>query len=674
MSGMMKTYFLVVLIMPMLVAWLPTTAEIVASRPVQAPRFAPQLVQQIKDISGNVLGIELEKLLVAGNLQEIIWRLQESEAADRATRLTNLLQHRLEYGAVRDISPIAAGMFGARLVEFEDGLRAVFKTVDTDFHSFRGELSSYVLDNIIDTHVFPLTTTRTIDGQEGSLQLFIENSLSGLDILSAKRAQLGLPNDADTLADQGALIDGITLPASPAVKTLQLLSLNLDLGNWGNHLLPQRGRQLAIDGGVAFSKTSHPLQTPKVEESIADLQANPTTYLLDPLIVAKMKTHLVSIEAMFPDDSAVSHLHETLAAYEEAVANREQFKGQESENALLASMVEALGAERWPDADRAVEKLVSLGIYSKHTAETELERVAREQRNWPLLDWLQRHNLLSYGGKAIFVYVLSVGDYELAARVSPPSAWKDLFILKPLYASLHDAIAKVQGDGVIDYDKVNWQEVGAMVEPVFRNPTKAVAKEILQHLHYAIDTNNLHAVDRILRCCIEAVDEAPEVSMKRFHRAFEHVVNDLQKFTWLSTHEVVETVKARLPDRPLKLYDYLLQQLFVSINRYIQSYALGTQETTVRERLITSISAYFITYNPPLHFYDFFEHFDLIFSNILDNQSNAPSANREASVQGMHKVLDILQAQLDRLDHDVEPDLAIATASIKAVRKQLPAR
>ena len=145
----------------LLVAWGPSTASIIKQQPLRDNRLTRPLVREIRAVSGNVLGDELEKLLAVSNLPEIVWRLQgEEEATDRAAELRALLQHRLEHSAVRDMRDISAGTTGARLVELEDGLRAVFKVTNNAEDSFRREVLLYRFDNLIGTNVVPMTTTR----------------------------------------------------------------------------------------------------------------------------------------------------------------------------------------------------------------------------------------------------------------------------------------------------------------------------------------------------------------------------------------------------------------------------------------------------------------------------------------------------------------------------------
>ena len=80
------------------------------------------------------------RCLAVSNVQEIIWRLQEEGSVERAAELQALLLHHLEHSAVRDMRFIRGGDSEPLLIEFDDGLRAVFKTVDNYEDTFRREL------------------------------------------------------------------------------------------------------------------------------------------------------------------------------------------------------------------------------------------------------------------------------------------------------------------------------------------------------------------------------------------------------------------------------------------------------------------------------------------------------------------------------------------------------
>ena len=66
------------------------------------------------------------ELLRVGNLQEIIWQLQETGAKQQSEELTLLLQDTLENAEIDDRDRIGVGRSGAELVTFANGIRGVF--------------------------------------------------------------------------------------------------------------------------------------------------------------------------------------------------------------------------------------------------------------------------------------------------------------------------------------------------------------------------------------------------------------------------------------------------------------------------------------------------------------------------------------------------------------------
>ena len=72
---------------------------------------------------------------------------------------------------------INLGKTGAVIVDFEGGLRGIFKSGVVSYaNNYRREIAAYRLDRILGLDVVPPTIVREIEGQTGSLQLFVENA------------------------------------------------------------------------------------------------------------------------------------------------------------------------------------------------------------------------------------------------------------------------------------------------------------------------------------------------------------------------------------------------------------------------------------------------------------------------------------------------------------------
>ena len=265
----------------------PAVAAAMAKIPVQLvfkraglPRkieLSPRLRSEIERIThGTGIG---EELMQVGNLQEVVWQLREMGAGQQSEELTLLLRDTLENAEIVAMEDIGVGRSGAQLVKFANGLRGVFKTEHTDEDKFIREVMVYHFDRLIGTHVFPLTTLRVIDGEEGSMQLFIENSMSAFDIVEKRLDMMEERRDIyslDRIAD-------ILEVESPNVKTLKLLTLNSDHINPQNYLFPFAGRIVAIDGSRSFSGRGD-----AVKEIVRHLRASPDAYNLDPTLVSQL--------------------------------------------------------------------------------------------------------------------------------------------------------------------------------------------------------------------------------------------------------------------------------------------------------------------------------------------------------------------------------------------------
>ena len=401
-----------------------------------------------------------------------------------------MLQQRLANSTVHNVQELPRGVSNAQLIELDDGLRAVFKTTynDDDSANFRHELLLYRLDNLIGTHVVPITTTRTLKGKEGSVQLFIENSISAGDIVVARRRQLGL---LDSLSSYHLLFsDALAPPVPPAINTLRLLSLEDDVNNWGNYLLPRRGRQIAIDGGHAFIAHED-----IVAESIQHLREHPETYLLDAALVAKVEENIAAIEEMF-DDRRRQSWQETFANYRKMVAdNPHRVNDDKEDEAQL--LLQALRAEDWQAADRLVA--VRDDLFTLETGE--LLKVARYQRNWQLIAWMQRHDAQLSSYHQVLEYALSAGDNKFAARLSALGVdTRETFA--PLHKNLLRTLAQRQNVQSIDWHNFDWQAIDwrtvRSVDDMFYTLKNEASDQLLDYLKVALDAGDWPAAKRML--------------------------------------------------------------------------------------------------------------------------------------------------------------------------------
>ena len=628
----------ILLIATLSAAWIPTTKKVVALSPRSDSRLAQELVREIKFIGGNVLGSELDELLAVGNVQEIIWNLHDRGAEERANELQALLQYRLEHSAVLSVRNIGIGISAARLLELDDGLRVVFKTTDNSKDNFKRELLLYRFDNLIGTHVVPLTTMRTLAGEEGSVQLYVENSLSAFDILMLKRRQLGLSDDPQY--SHVLFSRAITPPASPTIKTLRLLSLEKDVDNPGNYLFPRRGRQIAIDGGRAFTANDR-----QVRESIRHLQKYSEEYHYEDTFIIKLEKNLAEIETMLGSSHTIQHLHETLAIYKKMVKNKHNMhrKGRKKPE---RAMLEALATENWQEADR----LLKLHENLLYLESPDLLAVVRWQKNWQLLKWMRQHDP-HLGDNKVLEYALSGGDYKFAARLSSIGLQT-----RPAFNIVHEdmlqALAEEQGVPKvdwqqIDWETIDWQAVHGYTDPTVFHRDSATTDTVLKYLNEALLVGDLETADSMLHhYCYETVPtEAQQLALVSL-LSNEEVVKSPQMVAWLTTHEVMLAALAK----PIVSTNGYYEELSVRLRNHIFIYAttpsINEREVQAREEIIDFLTRIYMPNLAPILIIDLVNvSFDYVLENkndLLLQQATLEDKNQHR--QRLQRVLAIFRA------------------------------
>lgn len=180
-----------------------------------------------------------------GKIQESIWELEETgNALDKKTAHSykrNLFRI-LKHGKFIHVKANLGGTLEKHLLEFSHGIQAVFKPTAVNegmwWANSQSEAAAYKLDNILETHLVPMTIIRVIDSKEGSLQYFIKGSTQG-------RAEL-----MDTWNFS-------------SLKVLDYIFGNTDRCATNFLYLQSLDRLIAIDNGESFSETRQ-CSTPEI--------------------------------------------------------------------------------------------------------------------------------------------------------------------------------------------------------------------------------------------------------------------------------------------------------------------------------------------------------------------------------------------------------------------------
>ena len=288
-------------------------------------KYAPEFANKISAIiSPTSLDKELSALVKLGNLQEVVWKLEEHGLASEATAMTKLIEDVLLSGKIID-KQVIKGIASTQplLVKFDSGLKGIFKG---DYGQYDGwkhgdwdwdevewpqrEIATYKFDQLLGLRVFPITVPRQLAEGRGSVQLFVEHSRS-----SFYRQHISYTE-----------LIGIT-PDKPdrtgKAKNWTFFNLTMDADTdalASNNIYPFSGRMIKIDGEQAFRNTH-------AYESIGDkLRKNPEEFYTDPDFI----DHLDNIspqqleeifQPLFEPSKAeaiVKSLHENIRSYVDA--------------------------------------------------------------------------------------------------------------------------------------------------------------------------------------------------------------------------------------------------------------------------------------------------------------------------------------------------------------------
>lgn len=82
---------------------------------------------------------------------------------------------------VQEVQPLGGGVCMGKLLTFNDGTHGVWKAISAaeGFHDGNREVAAYRLSTVLGLHNVPATTYYTHDGEEGTVQRFIEKPLPG---------------------------------------------------------------------------------------------------------------------------------------------------------------------------------------------------------------------------------------------------------------------------------------------------------------------------------------------------------------------------------------------------------------------------------------------------------------------------------------------------------------
>ncbi len=125
----------------------------------------------------NLYSLDISKYSLPKNQNEL-WKLVREGKAEMVRILTErtadyLRTEDVQLTPFRDHNELASEVF---IASFPNGMKAIWKPVGakTKIANVKSEVGIFLLDQILELNIVPLTVARTIQGRFGSMQLFVE--------------------------------------------------------------------------------------------------------------------------------------------------------------------------------------------------------------------------------------------------------------------------------------------------------------------------------------------------------------------------------------------------------------------------------------------------------------------------------------------------------------------
>ncbi len=127
------------------------------------------------------LSLEVQDHLAHGRYQEAIWILEDEARGetDASRELKKILRNILEHAPVQPdgVAPLGGGITKTQVLYLTNGVRGVFKKhTPNPASNFKSEIGAYLIDQLGQFGLVPMTVLRYHDGAVGSLQYFVSNA------------------------------------------------------------------------------------------------------------------------------------------------------------------------------------------------------------------------------------------------------------------------------------------------------------------------------------------------------------------------------------------------------------------------------------------------------------------------------------------------------------------
>jgi hypothetical protein len=216
-----------------------------------------------------------------GQVQDRLWKTTGREREESRSRVENYLKQ-----APIEGEPVLIGNSQALLYDLGNGVRAIWKSQEqTPDRQHTAEIGAYQVDRVLGLDVVPVTVSRVMNGQAGSLQLFVS------DLQGLRNGQ----EITDFIREQGSTI-----------KYFDYLLGNYANTNDRNNPMNQfhkEGRDIAIDNEKAMT-------LPPREPSYLDLiAAMPSREILEKVRRVPAEKLQQAARAFAPEDAELAQTY-----------------------------------------------------------------------------------------------------------------------------------------------------------------------------------------------------------------------------------------------------------------------------------------------------------------------------------------------------------------------------
>ena len=182
--------------------------------------------------------------LQSNDYQLDLWRLKKTSLKD-VKELEDILVGNLKETAVKKYSFTPDGDSKPLLLTLTNNIKGIFKRGDnTFFSSIEAEIAAYRIDKLLGLGIVPITTRRHFNGNEGSIQLFVENATPAMDVSKS------------------------IIPDQIEMAKMDIFDYIIVTGNERhtlNYLITDNGKVIAIDHGLALRSIN--LESPNFQKT-----------------------------------------------------------------------------------------------------------------------------------------------------------------------------------------------------------------------------------------------------------------------------------------------------------------------------------------------------------------------------------------------------------------------